>query len=214
MNDPVKWQLLVSRVMPDLRGLPRPFWVLCAGTLINRIGGFVLIFLAIYLTDERGFTAAQAGAAISAYGLGAIVGGPIGGTLSDRIGRRHTLVASLMAGGAAMIVLGVVTGPATIMIVATITGALYEMYRPVVAATVADLVAAEDRTRAYSLMHWMVNIGASIAAGCGGLLAAHSYRTLFVVDAATTAAYGLMEYSMRGDDRTVAALDRQPWGVH
>jgi hypothetical protein len=38
------------RLLPDFRGLPRPFWVLFVGTLVNRVGGFVLVFLAIYLT--------------------------------------------------------------------------------------------------------------------------------------------------------------------
>lgn len=52
----------LRRWLPDARGLPRPFWVLFAGTLVNRIGGFVLIFLAIYLTEVRDPTPADAGA--------------------------------------------------------------------------------------------------------------------------------------------------------
>ena len=100
---------LAGHLVPDFRGLPRPFWVLFAGTLVNRVGGFVLVFLAIYLTEVRGLTPTQAGAIISAYGLGAIGGGPLGGALSDRIGRRPTLVGSLIAGGASMLVLGLVT---------------------------------------------------------------------------------------------------------
>ena len=96
-------------LLSDFRGLPRPFWVLFAGTLVNRVGGFVLVFLAIYLTEVRGLTPAQAGAIISAYGLGAIGGGPLAGALADRCGRRPTLVGSLIAGGASMLGLGFVT---------------------------------------------------------------------------------------------------------
>ena len=77
---------MLHSLMPDLRGLPRPFWVLFAGTLVNRVGGFVLIFLAIYLTEARDLTPAQAGTVVAAYGIGAIGAGPIGGALSDRIG--------------------------------------------------------------------------------------------------------------------------------
>jgi MFS family permease len=125
--------------------LPRAFWVLFVGTLVNRIGGFVLVFLAIYLTEVRGLTSAQAGLIVSAYGLGALVGGPFGGAVSDRIGRRATLVASLLAGGVSMLALGTVTRPAAIAAMAVVTGLLYEMYRPVVSASVADLVGPEDR---------------------------------------------------------------------
>jgi hypothetical protein len=59
--------LTLRRLVPDFGGLPRPFWVLFGGTLVNRVGGFVIVFLAIYLTAVRGLNAAQAGAVISPY---------------------------------------------------------------------------------------------------------------------------------------------------
>ena len=52
-------------------GLPRGFWILFVGTLINRLGGFVLVFLAIYLTEVRHLSVGQAGAIVSCYGIGA-----------------------------------------------------------------------------------------------------------------------------------------------
>ena len=57
-------------LVAEFRDLPRPFWVLFAGTFVNRVGGFVLIFLAIYLTEARRLTPAQEGAVIAAYGIG------------------------------------------------------------------------------------------------------------------------------------------------
>ena len=179
-------------MIPDFRGLPRAFWVLFAGTLVNRVGGLVLFFLAIYLTETRGLSTAEAGAVVSAYGVGAIVGGPMGGWLADRIGRRPTLIVSLIAGGLSIFVLGAMTSAGAIAAAAVATGLLYEMYRPVVSTVVADVVSPDDRPRAYSLIYWAVNLGASIAAIAGGALAAYSYRLLFAVDALTTAAYGVL----------------------
>jgi Na+/melibiose symporter-like transporter len=49
--------------------------VLFGSTLVNRLGGFVVVFLAIYLTAVRGLNAAQAGAVISAYCRGAFAVG-------------------------------------------------------------------------------------------------------------------------------------------
>jgi MFS family permease len=188
-------------LLPDIRGLPRPFWVLFAGTLVNRVGGFVLIFLAIYLTDERGLTPSQAGAVVAAYGIGAIGAGPIGGVLSDRLGRRPTLVVSLLGGGTSIFVLGHMTRATTIMAAAISTGLLYEMYRPVVAATIADLVPVEARPRAYGLIYWAVNLGASIAALLGGVLASYSYRLLFAVDAITTVMFGIVLWAALPETR-------------
>jgi MFS family permease len=196
---------LAWHVLPNFRGLPRPFWVLFAGTLVNRVGGFVLMFLAIYLTDVRGLTPAQAGAILSAYGLGAIGGGPLGGALSDRIGRRPTLVGSLIAGGAAMLSLGLVTRVSTMTIAAAATGLLYEMYRPVVSATVADAVSAADRPRAYGLIYWAVNLGAGVAGVLGGLIATFSYPALFIADAATTMLFGVILWAALPETRPRAS---------
>jgi MFS family permease len=203
MGRTVSVPLSVRRLLPDFRGLPRAFWVLFAGTLVNRVGGFVLIFLAIYLTEVRGLSAAQAGTVISAYGLGAIAGAPLGGAWSDRIGRRPTLAASLVLGGASMFALGLVTRAPAIIAVAAVTGLLYEMYRPVVSATIADVVRADDRPRAYSLIYWAVNLGGSIGPLLGGLLAAASYRALFAIDALTSVLYGLVVW--------IALPETRPW---
>jgi hypothetical protein len=37
-------------------GLSRPVWLLSIATLINRSGTMVLPFLALFLTEKRGFT--------------------------------------------------------------------------------------------------------------------------------------------------------------
>ena len=202
----------VRRMLPDFRGLPRPFWVLFVGTLVNRVGGFVLIFLAIYLTEVRGLSAAQAGVVVSAYGLGAIGGGPLGGALSDRIGRRPILATSLIAGGASMLMLGLATETPAIMAAAVVTGFFYEMYRPVVSATIADIVRPDDRPRAYGLIYWAVNLGASIAPLLGGLVAARSYRALFAADAGTTVLCGVIVWMALPETRPAnPAPGRAAW---
>ena len=42
-----------SSMIADLRALPRAFWILFAGTFINRFGTFVWPFLTIYLTRQE-----------------------------------------------------------------------------------------------------------------------------------------------------------------
>src|SRR5262245_38404319 len=81
-------------------GLPRTFWLLCAGMFVNRCGSFVLPFLSIYLTRSRGVSVATAGVVASLYGAGAMLASVAGGTLADHLGRRATMMASLALGGA------------------------------------------------------------------------------------------------------------------
>jgi predicted MFS family arabinose efflux permease len=77
------------------------------------------------------------------------------------------------------------------------------MYPPVVSATSSDVVTAGDRPRAYGLIYWAVNLGASIAPLIGGVIAARSYRLLFAADAATTVLYGVIVWIALPETRTL-----------
>src|SRR5215210_4892732 len=88
----------------NLKSLPRPAWILFAGTFVNRFGTFVMPFLVIYLT-RQGYSGAQAGIAVSAYGAGHLIASMLGGHLADRIGRRNTIALSMFSSTTAMIAL-------------------------------------------------------------------------------------------------------------
>src|SRR5512140_2079886 len=124
-------------------GLPRIYWVLWGGTLMNRLGTFVMPLLTFYLTLERHLTLEQAGLVVSAYGFGSLVGVSLGGELADRLGRRQTLVFSLIAGAGAMLALGQMRALWSIALVAFILGAVGDIYRPASQALIADVVAPE-----------------------------------------------------------------------
>ncbi|HEY2746367.1 MAG TPA: MFS transporter, partial [Polyangia bacterium] len=69
-----------------MRGLPRTFWYLWVGALIDRLGTFVYTFLALYLTRARHFSVAHAGFVIALWGAGNFAAGPVGGYLADHLG--------------------------------------------------------------------------------------------------------------------------------
>lgn len=175
--------------MLEVRGLPRTYWVLWTGALINRLGGFVMPLLALYLTGERGLTVAQAGLVVSLYGAGALLAGPAGGFLADRLGRRGALVLALVFGAFAMLHLAFARGAAHIAAAAFLLGLFGELYRPVVSAAIADVVPAADRVRAYGILYWAVNLGFAVGSALGGALSKYGWYLLFVGDAVTTLAY-------------------------
>ena len=143
---------LTSSVRRYTDGLPRAFWTLWAGTLVNRLGTFVQPFLALYLTAERGLSTEGAAVVVAGYGAGAFGASLAGGWLADRAGRRATLLLSLTGGAAAMAAVPFVRAPLALGLALAGLGFLVELYRPAVAAAVADLVSPEDRPRAYALL--------------------------------------------------------------
>lgn len=172
--------------------LPRVYWTVWLGTLVNRAGAFVAPILTFYLTEQRGLALDEAGAIVAAFGAGSIAASLIGGVLADRIGRRATMIGSLFGGALAMLALSAAREPIAIATAALALGFVGDLYRPAVSAFIADVVAPAHRLRAYGLLYWAINLGFSIAPIAGGFIAAYSYRALFIGDAATMAIFALI----------------------
>jgi MFS family permease len=177
-----------------VRGLPRTFWYLWTGALINRLGGFVYTFLALYLTQARHFSVAHAGFVIALFGAGSFASGPVGGYLADHVGRRRTMLISFALASAAMLQLGFARATWHITLSAPLLGFCSDLFRPAQQATVADLVPPAERTRAYGYIYWAVNLGFAGAAMIAGFMAERNFTLLFIGDAATTFAFGVIVF--------------------
>ncbi|MEU4679593.1 MFS transporter [Micromonospora sp. NPDC023737] len=189
-------------------GLPARFWYLWTGTLINRLGSFVLVFLAIYLTQERGFSASQAGLVIGLWGVGGAVGTTIGGTLADRWGRRPTLLTAQLGGAVMMVGLGLARPLWAVALGALLLGAFAEAARPAFGAMMIDVVPEKDRLRAFSLNYWAINLGFACAAVLAGFAAQAGYLLLFVIDAATTLVTALIIFTRVGETRRTRPVSK------
>ncbi|MEU7278851.1 MFS transporter [Streptomyces sp. NPDC045431] len=187
-----------------MSGLPPGFWWLWTSTLVNRTGAFVLTFLSLYLTQELGFSAWYAGLVVALHGLGGIAGAPLGGMLSDRWGRRPTMVTGHLAAAAGAAALAFVTSTWGVAVVVLLMGVAMQSVRPAIGATIADQVPEHDRRRAYALNYWALNLGFAIAAIGGGAAIFLGYRTLFLVDAAATALCALIVFLRLPETRPTA----------
>ncbi|POX41316.1 MFS transporter [Streptomyces sp. Ru73] len=170
-------------VVASVSGLPRQFWWLWTSTLINRLGAFVATFLALYLTVERGYSASYAGLVGALYGLGGVVSSVVAGIATDRLGRRPTMLVAQLATAASVALLGFLTDPVAIAAVACVVGMASNGSRPAVQAMMADIVAPEDRVRAFALNYWALNMGFAISSALAGLLAQYGYLLLFLGEA-------------------------------
>ncbi|MGZ4384593.1 MAG: MFS transporter, partial [Gaiellaceae bacterium] len=178
-------------VRSNIRALPRPAWFLFAGTLVNRFGSFVLTFLVLYMT-EKGYSSAEAGAAASAYGVGAIGASALGGLMADRLGRRRTIATSMFGSAASMLALSQARSLASILLLAAVTGLCSELYRPASSALLADVVPPERRVTAFAVYRFAINLGFAFGPATAGLLAQRSFTLIFVGDAITSTAYGVI----------------------
>ncbi|SEE14271.1 Predicted arabinose efflux permease, MFS family [Streptomyces sp. 3213] len=188
-------------------GLPREFWWLWTSTLVNRLGAFVSTFMALYLTLDRGYSATYAGLVASLHGLGGVVSSIGSGVMTDRLGRRPTLLIAQSSTAAAVALLGFVHDPLAIAGVAFLVGMASNASRPAVQAMMADIVRPEDRVRAFSLNYWAINLGFAVSSMAAGFIAEVSYRAGFLLEAGMTAACAVVVFLRLPESRPTVVAD-------
>jgi MFS family permease len=152
----------------------------------------VVPFMTLYLVSARGFSVVAAGEVVAGFGCGAVVAPLVGGALADHVGRRITLLGSTLTTCVIMVALAYARPAALIVVLVLILGVTLEVPRPVTQALVADLVAEQDRVRAYAALFWVSNLGFAVAMASAGFLAQTGFAPLFWTDAVTGAVFGLL----------------------
>jgi MFS family permease len=197
----------VKRLAEIRRSLPELYWLVWLGTLVNRSGSFVGPLLTFYLTLDRHLSLGTAGFVVALFGGGGALAALVGGVLADRVGRRATMLMSLVGGGVLMASLGFQRDVTAIAVNTFALGFVGELYRPAVMAFVGDVVPAHDRLRAFGYLYWIINLCFAFASVMGGLLSRWSYTALFVGDAVTMFGFAVLIAVKLPETRPVAAAE-------
>ena len=203
-------------------GLPREIWLLALAIGVNRCGTMVLPFLALFLAEERAFSATEAGKMLAVYGSGAIAGTYLGGWLTQRWGGVRVSILGLALSGPGFIVIPFCGATWQLMAALLYLSVVYETIRPATATATSLFAPPELHPKAYGLNRLAMNLGMSIGPVVGGALItlADSYRYLFWINGAGSVATALLLLvSFRKFLRSSAAIpepnqqspDRGPW---
>ena len=87
---------LIKSYLNSYSSVPKSCWNGIVLSFINTTSGGVSFFLSIYFVSTLQLNIAVAGAIISSYGFGTVVGGLIGGKLTDKF---STGIVSITSGG-------------------------------------------------------------------------------------------------------------------
>jgi MFS family permease len=85
-----------------------------------------------------------------------------------------------------MVLVGVCASPAALAGSALALGVGQTAARPAMQAALTDVVAPEDRQRAFALNYWALNLGVAASGVLAGLMVVHGYLVVFLADAAAT----------------------------
>ena len=185
-------RLSVRNPWRGVGGLPAPVWIVFATTLVNRAGTMVVPFMVLYVTRHLGVRLALAGLALTVYGIGGLVSGPIAGRLCDRLGPFSVLRGSLVMSGAILLLFPLASTFGTFLVITFLWSLVAESVRPATLAALISFVRPEQRKAAVAVNRLAINLGMSIGPAVGGFLATVSFPLLFVADGVSALVAGLL----------------------
>lgn len=166
---------------------PKQFWTLITASFIDRLGGALLFpFFTLYVTEKFGVGMTQIGLLFGVFSVSAMIGGMLGGVLTDRFGRKITLILGLVASALSSVVMGLINTLDVFIIFAMVSGIFSEVGGPAHQAMVADLLPDKQRAQGFGIFRVVFNLAVAIGPAIGGLLASKSYLLLFICDAITS----------------------------
>lgn len=166
------------------REYPRAFWIYNIIVFIDRLGGFMLYpFFALYLTQKFDIGMSTVGILFAIFSVTGMVGSALGGAIADRMGRKTVIIFSLVLSSLSALGMGLAPSIGIFIAVVAVVGTLSSIGHPAHEAVVADLLPQNKRAEGYGIIRVVFNVAVIIAPPIAGLLIAHSYLTLFLVDA-------------------------------
>jgi MFS transporter, DHA1 family, tetracycline resistance protein len=188
-------------------GLPVVYFTV----FLDLVGFGIILPLLPYYAETFGATGVWVGALITAYSAAQFLGASVLGRLSDRIGRRPVLLASL-AGSATSLVLSGLAHSLWLLLTARALAGLFGGSIAAAQAYVADSTTPKERARYMGLLGASIGLGFVLGPALGAGLARYGFGTAAFVAAGLAAAnlaFGLfMLPETHGPERRHLAASR------
>jgi MFS family permease len=184
---------VAQRLQRLLNAYPRQFWLLFWGLLISTIGtSMIWPFLMIYVSERLSLPLTLVASLMTLNAGMGLLSSFFAGPIIDRAGRKWVMAISLFATGLVYLGLSRADSLPAFAILMAISGAFNPLYRVGADAMMADLIPAERRADAYSLLRTSNNLGVALGPALGGLIATVSYAIAFYFAASGLVIYGLL----------------------
>jgi predicted MFS family arabinose efflux permease len=163
-------------------GLNSAIWKGIVAELLGSILSCVFYFFSIYFVSELHFSIATTGYIISCYSVGTIIGGWLGGQLSDRIGSKQVTIIGLFLQALGYLVLTMLDQKFLLIMNALMLGtanylSITGLYIMVLQYCHND---EQKKAKVLGLLAMMSNLGLSLSALLIGYFAQYSFNYIFL----------------------------------
>lgn len=193
----------------QLRGIyhefPRKFWTVVGVSFIDHVGGTLLFpFFALYITQKFDVGMTQAGIILGIFSIFGLIGGVIGGALTDRFGRRKLILFGLVFSALSTLTLGLVNQFVLLYPLAVVIGLLSDIAGPAHGAMIADILPEQQRQEGFGILRVVSNLAWIIGPTIGGFVANRNFFALFVIDAVISSIVAVLFYLLMPETKPQA----------
>lgn len=172
---------------------PRQYWLLLWGMLISTIGASMIWpFILIFLSKKLDVPLTVVTLLMALNNLAGLVFSFLAAPVIDRIGRKWVMVVSLAVNALSYVLMTQANSLLSFAVLQAVSGAFNPLYRVGADAMMADLIPAEQRVDAYSVLRTAHNVGVALGPAIGGFITATSYNLAFQIAAAGMAFFGVL----------------------
>ena len=202
---------MIERLNRIYHEFPRLFWVVVVVSFIDRIGGTLLFpFFALYITQKFNVGMTQAGILLGMSSLFGMVGGAIGGALTDKFGRKQLILFGLVFSAVSTLTFGLVTHISMLYPLMVIVGLLSNIGGPANDAMIADILPEKQRQEGFGILRVVGNLAWIIGPTIGGFVANINFFYLFVIDSVVSCIVAAIVFRVLPETKPEPHAHEQP----
>lgn len=180
--------------------LPRPVWLLLAGTFLIHVGSYMVVpYLMVLLPENMAVSTLTAAVLVFVVKLSVKASSVIGGPLADKLGARRMLVLGLALRAGGMAAFALTRHVGWLLLASMVAGIGSGLYAPTTRGAIAALTPPPLRTYAFSLRAVAANLGMAAAPLAVLLLAPLDVDLLFLVSAGLFGGLALLTHKALPD---------------
>ena len=188
---------------------PQKFWIVVLVSFIDSLGSHLVFpFFSLYITQKFAIGMAQAGLILGIWSAFGLIGSMVGGALTDRFGRRWIILFGLVFSALSSLSLGLVNSLAILYPLAILVGFLSNIDGPAYNAMLADLLPKKQRSEGFGILRVVNNLAWIIGPAVGGLVAARSFFSLFVIDSVLSCIIAVVFYKRISETKPAASTEK------
>ena len=174
---------MIARFNKIYHEFPRLFWIVVVVSFVDGIGGTLLFpFFALYITQKFNVGMTQAGILLGISSFFGLIGGTIGGALTDKFGRKKLILFGLVFSALSMLTFGLVSELKMLYPLMVVVGLLSNIAGPAQNAMIADILPEKQRQEGFGVLRVVGNLAWIIGPTIGGIVANINFFYLFVID--------------------------------